>query len=372
MATPSHLEPSKLGTKEYWDALYTKELANHAHDASDTGTAWFDDSDAEAKLVAFLDDEATNLGLDLKNTTFLDLGTGNGALLFALRDAGWTGHMVGVDYSAQSVRFAKRIERDEEKDRDNDIGKGGEGSYQEPEKEDDDDEGGEGGEYYYEGPEKEDDSEDEERKVAEKVDVHFYQHDILHDSPAWIVCDARLAPPGRGAGHGFDVVLDKGTFDAISLSDETLPTSTSTSTSTSTTTSLSEDHAEADITTTTSPKRVHEAYGSRILPLVCEGGLFLITSCNWTEAELRAWFEDGAVQKVRNHVLSFGPNPWLPFRNREEEEEEEIWGFEVVGRVAYRSFSFGGVKGQTISSLCFRKVRKTKGGGAGESISTSQ
>jgi len=42
-------------------------------------------------------------------TTFLDVGTGNGHLLFALRDAGWEGYMLGVDYSAASIRLARQI-----------------------------------------------------------------------------------------------------------------------------------------------------------------------------------------------------------------------------------------------------------------------
>ncbi|KAI0527831.1 hypothetical protein F5B22DRAFT_632416 [Xylaria bambusicola] len=260
MARPAHLEPSKLGTREYWDELYTTELANHAHDPADTGTAWFDDSDAEAKLIEFLEESerAGEFGLDVRNTSFLDLGTGNGALLFALRDNGWEGAMLGVDYSALSVRFARRIER-------------------------------------------------------ARRDVHFAEHDILH-SPATALLDERYAPSIR---RGWDVVLDKGTFDAISLSAETI-----------------RDDADADT------RRVNEVYGTRILPLVREGGLFLITSCNWTEAELRSWF--GAAREIL-------PN---------DGEGNGYWGFEVVGRVEYRSFSFGGVKGQTISSLCFRKVRR--------------
>ncbi|KLU87601.1 hypothetical protein MAPG_06598 [Magnaporthiopsis poae ATCC 64411] len=48
---PEHLVPSELGTKEYWDALYDKEIANHASNPADIGTVWFDDSDAEAKML---------------------------------------------------------------------------------------------------------------------------------------------------------------------------------------------------------------------------------------------------------------------------------------------------------------------------------
>ncbi|KAI0546264.1 S-adenosyl-L-methionine-dependent methyltransferase [Xylaria curta] len=297
MAQPAHLEPSKLGTKEYWDALYTTEIANHAHDPTDTGTAWFDDSDAEAKLVEFLEDpeRAQELGLAESTTSFLDLGTGNGALLFALRDAGWQGPMLGVDYSEQSVRFARRIERTRRR--------------QDEAEEEEEEEG--------------DNRSHENANEDGDVDVHFAQHDILHGS-ATTFLDARFSP---SVANGWDVVLDKGTFDAISLSAETL------------------DNVDAG-----GPRRVSEAYGARVLPLVRESGLFLITSCNWTEAELRSWFEESssAVEEIP------------PTETGGTQQEREFWGFEVVGRVEYRSFSFGGVKGQTISSLCFRKVRKSR------------
>ncbi|KAI0118921.1 hypothetical protein GGR51DRAFT_138435 [Nemania sp. FL0031] len=314
MVTPAHLEPSKLGTKEYWDALYTTEIANHAHDPADTGTAWFDDSDAEAKLLEFLEDpeRAGELGVDAATTSFLDLGTGNGALLFALRDAGWEGPMLGVDYSAQSVRFARRIEKARRKE-----GGGDEGSSKD-EAEDQD-------------KEVEGEANEEPEGEGEEVDVHFAEHDILH-SPATPLLDARFSP---SAVDGWDVVLDKGTFDAISLSAETL------------------DNTAAAAANGTNdqprPRRINEAYGARVLPLVREGGLFLITSCNWTEAELRSWFEEGAAQEIPSSA---------PTSSSENQAQRAFWGFEVVGRVEYRSFSFGGVKGQTISSLCFRKVQK--------------
>ncbi|KAI1743608.1 hypothetical protein F4680DRAFT_456748 [Xylaria scruposa] len=311
MAKPAHLEPSKLGTREYWDALYTTEIANHTHDPTDTGTAWFDDSDAEAKLVEFLEDpeRAQELGLDESTTSFLDLGTGNGALLFALRDAGWRGPMLGVDYSEQSVRFARRIERARRR-------------------QDDDDESGDKAEEEQTKEERPHEDTEEEEDGDGDVDVHFAQHDILHGS-ATALLDARFSP---SVANGWDVVLDKGTFDAISLSAETL------------------DNVDAD----GGLRRISEAYGARVLPLVREGGLFLITSCNWTEAELRSWFEEGsssssAVQKIPTSTETGGT-----------QQEREFWGFEVVGRVEYRSFSFGGVKGQTISSLCFRKVRRSR------------
>lgn len=126
------------------------------------------------------------------------------------------------------------------------------------------------------------------------------------DFQEWDVLNGDYAPvlgPATPSPSGWDVVLDKGTFDAISLSDE-------------------KDGQG---------RRLCEGYRDRVLPLVKPGtGLFVLTSCNWTEEELRSWFA------------------------RKEGEEGD--GFEVASRVEYRTFSFGGVKGQTISTLCFRRT----------------
>jgi EEF1A lysine methyltransferase 2 len=118
--------------------------------------------------------------------------------------------------------------------------------------------------------------------------VEFQQWNVMRDSPYPTILSGAQE-------RGWDVVLDKGTFDAISLSDER----------------------------DTHDRRLCEGYKERIEPLVRCGGLFLVTSCNWTEEELRAWFEGGS--------------------------------FKWHGAIKYRTFSFGGRKGQTISSVCFRK-----------------
>ncbi|KAK8076387.1 hypothetical protein PG994_003659 [Apiospora phragmitis] len=272
-AKPTHLEPSELGTKEYWDNLYTNELTNHEHDPADTGTNWFEDSDAQEKLIEFLEeflhvaegssssdpDENHNTKA---NTSFLDLGTGNGDMLFGLRDAGWTGPMLGVDYSERSVEFARRIEDARRK-----------GLTPRHCDDDDDDR----------------DSDDDEEQEEE-------------------------ANPKE---------QEKGTFDAVSLSSET-------------------DAATG--------RRVSENYRARVLPLVREGGLFLVTSCNWTEDELDKWFAGEQQQQAEERADEE--------EEEEEEEEERRWRFQQVCRVEYPSFSFGGVKGSTISSLCFRKIAR--------------
>ncbi len=143
--------------------------------------------------------------------------------------------MVGVDYSAQSIELARMLAREKE------------------------------------------------------LDVRFEKWDIMKDDGV----GREWMPDG-----GFDVVLDKGTFDAVSLS------------------------AEVD----ESGERIYVGYRERVEALVREGGIFLLTSCNWTEEEVEGSFGGGEL--------------------------------EVVGTIRYPSFQFGGKKGQTISSVCFKKKEK--------------
>ncbi|KAF1986821.1 S-adenosyl-L-methionine-dependent methyltransferase [Aulographum hederae CBS 113979] len=269
-----HLAPSELGTKEYWDEAYTRELANHSTSSGsadpDEGTIWFSDADAEEKIIDFLDDLAEDGVLIKSNSdpsatvidatappnpsTILDLGTGNGHMLFALRDAGWTGRMVGVDYSAASVELAKQI------------------------------------------------AASRSSISPETGHIAFHEWNILTSAAgSWLPADSSGLNGDGDGGAGFDVLLDKGTFDAISLSPAL-------------------DSAG---------RRVCESYSEKVAPLVKKGGLFVLTSCNWTEEELRRWFE-GAGEEGRLEFV---------FRDR----------------VRYPSFSFGGKSGQKVVSVCFER-----------------
>lgn len=234
MPVPTHLDPSALGQKSYWDSAYTSELTNFSSNAADEGTIWFSDAGAEERMLSFLEDLSDEGAVQKDSARFLDLGTGNGHLLFALREDEWEGEMVGVDYSSQSVKLAEEIKKAK----------------------------GEG----YE-------------------DLGFEEWDILSQEPGeW-----------RGE-EGFDVVLDKGTFDAICLSQDT--------------------DAQG--------RRICEGYRERVEPLVKTGGRFLITSCNWTEEELKEWFDGGE--------------------------------FKFEGKVKYPSFTFGGKTGSSVVTLCFQRI----------------
>jgi EEF1A lysine methyltransferase 2 len=247
MAHPTHLDPSELGTKSYWDAAYATELSNFSSNAEDEGTVWFSDAGAEERMLSFLEDLADEGGLDkgtepeegsdattASATRFLDLGTGNGHLLFALREEEWWGELVGVDYSETSVALAGDIR-------------------------------GAKDETYH--------------------SIAFHEWDLLSQEP------------GPWLKEGFDVVLDKGTFDAICLSQEK----------------------------DTQGRRICEGYREKVEGLVKKDGRFLITSCNWTAEELRGWFE--------------GEGSMLVYEDA----------------VKYPSFTFGGRTGTSVVTLCFKR-----------------
>ncbi|KAL5604440.1 hypothetical protein BROUX41_002412 [Berkeleyomyces rouxiae] len=309
---PAHLEPSKLGTREYWDSLYIREQSNHETNPSDKGTVWFDDSNAETKVVRFLrarvadepvpitsgdsanatnpdadadadadaesdsedseddDNESPRKDLSYRSSSFLDLGCGNGSLLFALRRAGFAGPRLGIDYSSASIAFARQI-----------VASASEA--------------------------------DESLAFAEWDVLKGSYADVLGSGSSngdAAATDATPLPPCfASTANGFDVVLDKGTFDAISLSSETGATG----------------------------GRVCEDYARRVLRLVRRGGILVITSCNWTEDELVSWFQKAG-------------------QGERAQGDEGLGSWVLDGRVNYRVFSFGGVTGQTISTLCFRRV----------------
>ncbi|CCH44351.1 Methyltransferase-like protein 10 [Wickerhamomyces ciferrii] len=202
------------------------EKNNFEENPEDTGECWFSDSDAEEKMISFLFDNLGQLTIN-ENSTMCDVGTGNGHLLFQLREEGFKGKFLGIDYSENSVEFAQNIAET------NDID-----------------------------------------------DIEFEVVDIYDDN--W--------KPTRQ----FDVLLDKGTLDAIALSGLKF-----------------------------NGKTAVELYAESVQKLLPSGSVFLITSCNFTEVELTKIIEGDF--------------------------------FKVWKKIDYPSFEFGGVKGQTICSIAFER-----------------
>jgi EEF1A lysine methyltransferase 2 len=132
--------------------------------------------------------------------------------------------------------------------------------------------------------------------VKPESSISFEVYDLIRDDPA-------TSPWWPYREGGFDLVLDKGTFDAISLSSETV--------------------MEAG------GRRLFEIYPAKIAGMIRPGGFFLITSCNWTQDEVIRWFTTGDLRELLTiyHVIK------------------------------YPTFQFGGQTGQGVVSICFRKIK---------------
>ncbi|OAP57016.1 hypothetical protein AYL99_09128 [Fonsecaea erecta] len=347
---PVHLEPSELGTKEYWDEYYQNDLDNETgalsededgdeQDADAAGggddngddasshqpppdptelDSWFDDVGAPAKTLAFLTSTTFPLSPNYDRSTrrtqtqtqrdnssdddpptllpsVLDLGTGNGSALFALRLHGhYAGPMVGVDYSTKSVELARKL----------------------------------CAQYAAAAATSTSSS-------SSMDNIEFHELDIIHDIPAaqfwW--------PSSRG---GFDLVLDKGTFDAISLSSSTVFDAPS-----------------------NRPRRICELYPAKVLAMVKPGGFLLVTSCNWTEAEVVAWFTTMGGGENGSDSTNNTTETAETAEQKEEEQRQstgisETGVFEVYHTIKYPVFEFGGQKGQGVASVCFRKVQRRR------------
>ena len=241
-----------------WDNYYENDMENDETVDDLPGLAdlesWFDDVGAPAKIMDYLTGPFP-LAEQRQTCSVLDLGTGNGSSLFSLRhEGGYEGLLVGIDYSEQSIRLANHL-----RTRLASV-------------------------------------EDEEQQINVS-NVVFDVFDLISQVPEKAVWWPE-------ATSGFDLVLDKGTFDAISLSSESVT-----------------DERGAQ-------KLPNEIYPAKVVPMVRPGGYFLITSCNWTEDEIVNWFT------AAEHVSG---------------------AFTVVDKIKYKTFQFGGQKGQGVTTVCFRR-----------------
>ncbi|RPD60073.1 S-adenosyl-L-methionine-dependent methyltransferase [Lentinus tigrinus ALCF2SS1-7] len=245
------LQPSKLGTKKHWDDVYSSELANF-EEIGDEGEVWFGEDSVEKMVDWALENIPTD-----PQPLILEVGAGNGNLLFALCEAGYAPEkMCGIDYSADAIRLAEAIAKTK--------------TTAQP---------------------AEDDDEESAPALKNTDRIAFAVCDFLSDDVApleGVAADGSVAV--------WDLVLDKGTFDAIALAEK-------------------DDSGRAPA----------DGYPARIGRVVKPGGYFLITSCNFTEDELKSKF---AKQET---------------------------GLEYHSRVPWPTFSFGGKSGNVYSTVAFRK-----------------
>ncbi|KAK0235959.1 S-adenosyl-L-methionine-dependent methyltransferase [Armillaria nabsnona] len=244
------LQPSKLGNKEHWDDVYKTELENF-DETGDEGEIWYVlslvdhscspicDRFGEESVEKMVDWTVENVPSSL-GPSILEIGSGNGTLLFALLEAGYSAaSLCGIDYSMDAVQLAQKISST----------RGGER-------------------------------------------ITFGQRDFLSEDPPVLPYMNDENPSGQ-----WDVLLDKGTYDAIALGQR-------------------DDLGR-------SPAYQYPQRAARQLK---GGGFFLITSCNFTEDELKANFATPET------------------------------GFIYHSRIQYPTFTFGGKSGSICSSVAFKKM----------------
>ncbi|KAG8435722.1 hypothetical protein GDO86_013604 [Hymenochirus boettgeri] len=200
MTNEGEFNPSALGTKAHWDAVYSRELQSF-QEYGDEGDVWFGEGSI-TRIVQWLNAQKVP-----QTSSILDIGTGNGMLLVELAKHGYC-NLTGIDYCRDAVELAKGI-----------CEKGG-------------------------------------------VSAHFQVTDFLEN----------FHP-----SEPFDVCLDKGTYDAVSLDP-------------------------------TGAAEKRQLYVKSLYQALKPEGLFLITSCNWTRVELLSQFGDGFDYKdeLPTPKFSFG------------------------------------------------------------------
>ncbi|KAG2018019.1 chaperone, variant 2 [Coprinopsis cinerea AmutBmut pab1-1] len=187
------------------------------------------------------------------NPTILEVGSGNGTLLFGLHEAGYGPTLLaGIDYSMGAVKLARGIAVQKTK---------------EGRDEEDEDEAGE--------------EVEKESGKAGADQILFDQCDFLEDTPLALPIHSEGAKRERKTGV-WDLLLDKGTYDAIALGEK-------------------DEQGRSPAV----------RYPGRVVRLLKPGGIFLITSCNFIEDELKASFctqETGLVyhSNVRHPTFTFG------------------------------------------------------------------
>ncbi|XP_052897368.1 EEF1A lysine methyltransferase 2 [Anopheles moucheti] len=176
------LEGSELGTKDFWETSYTREIENY-RDHGDVGEVWFDE-DSQNRIITWIARQEDEIQAD---DSIIDLGCGNGMMLIELAREGYT-DLTGIDYSPKAIELSKAICKDQD------------------------------------------------------LNISYKVVDLMSE-------------PEVTALGKFKVVHDKGTYDAISL------------------------HPEDS-------KQMRTSYITNVHRMLKDDGLFILTSCNWTECEL--------------------------------------------------------------------------------------
>lgn len=102
MDSDSELNPSELGTQEYWNKRYKMEIKIfRTH--GDVGDVWFGEESMDRVFYWMNKNEKIT-----KSSKIIDLGCGNGLFLIELANDEYK-DLTGVDYSEEAIALAKEI-----------------------------------------------------------------------------------------------------------------------------------------------------------------------------------------------------------------------------------------------------------------------
>ncbi|KAK8845596.1 hypothetical protein IAR55_006312 [Kwoniella newhampshirensis] len=274
------LPPSKLGTKEHWDMVYEREVRVF-EDVGDEGEVWFGET-AVSKMRKWA---VKHLPPSITPIRILECGSGNGTLLLSfLTSPAEKGpqpfHLTGIDYCDSAAVLARSIEQTRRETLEEEI--------------------------------------DEDEEVINPCEVEWRVEDLLRKE--------------FGQEEKWDLVMDKGTFDALCLSDEPVDES---------------------------GRLPSQVYPERMSKLVKEGGFFLITSCNFTEEEIKKKYTKDGLGFQYQQVESSANLSVLPLLLLAQLLLSIAFHAVYSSSVPHPSFAFGGKAGTTVCTVAFQKVAGT-------------
>jgi 2-polyprenyl-3-methyl-5-hydroxy-6-metoxy-1,4-benzoquinol methylase len=94
---------SALGTVEYWNEFYNREINSIELNKDSESQIWFGIK-VQQKIVKYISEKYENN----KQINILDIGCGNGLFLLKLYEIGFKS-VYGMDYSAKSIDLAKKL-----------------------------------------------------------------------------------------------------------------------------------------------------------------------------------------------------------------------------------------------------------------------
>ncbi|KAJ9103670.1 hypothetical protein QFC19_004245 [Naganishia cerealis] len=255
MSTEEELPPSKLGTKEYWDKVYEREVGVF-QDTGDEGEVWF----GERAMVKMRDWVYANCPpvQQGKRIRVMECGCGNATLLLSLLtppandddeeddidqsasfNRFYPNQLTGIDYSEASIKLAQGVaqqRRDKWRRKVEKAKKADENGENKGDQQLDDARGVK----EHQDELSEDDDEDYDSDDDSLSPASLELNDpLLTTSPLFItgdlltfrnIRDLYSALPESDTWESnadidepWDLVLDKGTFDALALSQDTIP-----------------------------------------------------------------------------------------------------------------------------------------------------